>query len=91
MASTEHFGGEVRVMLTDGRVLTAKVDRPLGRGPEHPLPVELLEAKFLNCASRALPMDAAERLLSMLRGLDGVADMRRLTDAMVPQAALAAD
>ena len=31
MASTEHFGAEVRVTLTDGRVLTAKVDRPLGR------------------------------------------------------------
>ena len=79
MASTEHFGAEVRVTLTDGRVLTAKVARPLGRGPENPLPMELLEAKFLNCAARALPMDAAERLLAMLRGLDAVADMRGVT------------
>ena len=91
MASTEHFGAEVKVTLTDGRVLTATVARPLGRGPGNPLPVELLEAKFLNCATRALPMDAAERLLSVLRTLDGVADMRDATTAMLPQAALAAD
>jgi hypothetical protein len=91
MASTEHFGAEVRVTLTDGRVLSAKVARPLGRTAENPLPVELLEAKFLNCAARALPMDAAERLLAMLRTLDAVADIGELTAAMVPAAALAAD
>jgi 2-methylcitrate dehydratase PrpD len=91
MASTEHFGAEVKAALTDGRVLTAKVARPLGRGPENPLPVELLEAKFLNCAARALPMDAAERLLVLLRGLDSASDIRGVTSAMTPQAALAAD
>jgi 2-methylcitrate dehydratase PrpD len=91
MTTTEHFGAEVRVALTDGRVLTAKVARPLGRGPENPLPVELLEAKFLNCATRALPMDAAERLLAMLRELEDVADLRAVTSAMLPATALAAD
>ena len=91
MASTEHFGAEVRVTLTDGRVLAAKVARPLGRGPENPLPMELLEAKFLNCATRALPMGTAERLLVTLRGVGAVADMRGVMDAMVPAAALAAD
>ena len=91
MASTEHFGAEVRVTLTDGRVLSAQVARPLGRGPTNPLPMELLEVKFLNCATRALPMDGAERLLAVLRGVDTLADVRRVTDAMVPAAALAAD
>jgi 2-methylcitrate dehydratase PrpD len=91
MTTTEHFGAEVRTTLTDGRVLTAKVARPLGRGPENPLPVELLEAKFLNCATRALPMDAAEALLAKLRGVDTIVDMRRVTDAMMPATALAAD
>ena len=46
MTTTEHFGAEVRATLTDERVLNAKVARPLGRGPENPLPVELLEAKL---------------------------------------------
>jgi len=91
MASSEHFGAEVRVTLTDGRVLTAKVARPLGRGPENPLPSELLEAKFLNCAARALPMEQAKRLLITLRGLDVVTDMREVMQAMCLTAALAAD
>ena len=91
MASTEHFGAEVRVTLKDGRVLTAKVARPLGRGPENPLPMELLEAKFLNCATRALPKEAAETLLATLRSLDEVEDVRGVMEAMVPATALAAD
>ncbi len=77
--------------LTDGRVLSAKVARPLGRGPTNPLPMELLEAKFLNCATRALPMDAAERLLAVLRDVDTVANVRDVMQAMVPANALAAD
>ena len=61
------------------------------RGPEIPLPAELLEAKFLNCAARVLPMEQAESLLGALRELDALSDMRRVTDAMRPSAALAAD
>jgi 2-methylcitrate dehydratase PrpD len=91
MASSDHFGGEVRVTLTDGRALSAKVARPLGRGPENPLPIELLEAKFLNCAARVLPMEQAEKLLALLREVDAQGDMRSVTDAMVPATALAAD
>ncbi|MEJ0016055.1 MAG: MmgE/PrpD family protein [Acetobacteraceae bacterium] len=91
MATTEHFGAEVRVALTDGRVVVAKVARPLGRGPENPLPEPLLEAKFLNCATRALPMAAAEQLLALLWKLDTVGDLREVTQAMLPATALAAD
>jgi len=89
--AAEHFGAELRVTLSDGRVLSAQVARPLGRGPTHPLPAPLAEAKYLDCATRALPLPAAERLLAMLRTLDEVPDMRWLTDAMAPAAALAAD
>jgi 2-methylcitrate dehydratase PrpD len=91
MASTEHFGAELRVTLTDGRVLTATVARPLGRGPENPLPARLLEAKFLNCASRALPMAASEKLLAALRELDSAPDVRAIVSAMQPPTALAAE
>jgi len=38
-----------------------------------------------------LPMNAAERLLAMLRRLDGVKDIRAVTSAMLPATALAAD
>jgi 2-methylcitrate dehydratase PrpD len=91
MASSEHFGAEVRVTLTDGRALTAKVARPLGRGPENPLPTELLEAKFLNCAARALPLEQAARLLEVLREVDALGDMSSVAGAMIPPTALAAD
>jgi hypothetical protein len=72
-------------------VLARKVSRPLGRGPENPLPEALLEAKFLNCAQRSLSAGAARRLLSLLRGIDGVARIRTVTDALVASAALAAE
>jgi 2-methylcitrate dehydratase PrpD len=91
MDTFEHFGAEVRVTMTDGRVLTQKVSRPLGRGPENPLPVELLEAKFLNCAQRTLPAGAARGLLTLLRGLETVADLGSIAGAMLPPAALAAE
>ena len=91
MDTTDHFGAEVRITLTDGRVLKQIVARPLGRGPEHPLPEELLEAKFLDCAERALPAGAARALLTTLRGLDGVTHLRSVTDAMQPAIALAAE
>lgn len=78
MASTDHFGGEVRVHLKDGRQVSAKVDRPLGRGPEKPLPLPMLDAKFTNCAARALTTDAAARLLALLWRLDEIDDMAEM-------------
>jgi 2-methylcitrate dehydratase PrpD len=91
MDSSEHFGAEVRVTLTDGSVLAQKVRQAVGRGSADPLPVALLEAKFLDCASRVLPAGSARGLLTMLRGLEGVANLGSVTQAMVPPAALAAD
>lgn len=86
MDTTEHFGAEVRITLTDGRVVTQTVARPLGRGPENPLPLELLEAKFLSCARRVLPHDSAADLLAMLHVLDEIAGLGQVTKAMSPHA-----
>ena len=91
MGSSEHFGAEVRVTLTDGRVLSQRVGSAIGRGTNNPLPVELLEAKFVDCASRVLPAGAARGLLTMLRGLESVRRMSDLTGAMVPPKAMAAE
>jgi hypothetical protein len=89
--SSEHFGAEVRVTLTDGRLLTQRVGSAIGRGSNDPLPAELLEAKFLDCASRVLPAGAAHRLLAMLRGLERVPHISDLTAAMLPPEAMAAE
>jgi hypothetical protein len=58
--------------------LSAKVDRPLGRGPEKPLPRPRLEAKFLDCAGRALEPAAAKRALHTIDRFDELADVGEL-------------
>jgi 2-methylcitrate dehydratase PrpD len=69
----QRFTGHVRVELADGRVLEDTQDAPRG-GPEHPLAVEELEAKFRANAARALPRAQvdllADRLLSIERAED---------------------
>jgi 2-methylcitrate dehydratase PrpD len=84
MASTDHFGGEVRITLKDGSVMTRRVDQPVGRDADHPLPQDLLEAKFLDCATRALAPDTARHLLTLLRRLDDMPRIIHLTAAMLP-------
>ena len=91
MNTSEHFGATVQVTLTDGRVLSQTVRRAVGRGSDDPLPTELVEAKFIDCATRVLPPGTARGLLTLLRGLDGVADINSVTQAMQPQTALAAE
>ena len=82
MDNLEHFGAEVRVTLKDGTTLTQKVHRPLGRGPENPLPTALLEAKFSNCAERSLSANQVPVLLERLWTLDEAASVRELTGLM---------
>jgi 2-methylcitrate dehydratase PrpD len=91
MDLSEHFGADVQVTLTDGRVLRKSVPRPLGRGPSIPLPPELLRGKFIDCARRALPAEAADRLHGMLDALERVTQIRLLTEATIPRTALAAE
>ncbi len=84
MASTDHFGGEVRIALKDGRTLSRRVSQPIGRDSDHPLPQDLLEAKFINCAMRALSPAAAQGLLALLRHIDQIARIRQIIAAMRP-------
>ena len=90
MPLSEHFGADVQVTLTDGRVLTRTVPRPLGRGPEVPLPAESLAGKFIDCARRALTAAEASRLHEMLSRLETVNQMRTLTEATIPDQSRAA-
>jgi 2-methylcitrate dehydratase PrpD len=75
MASTEHFGSEIRLHLKDGRVITGTTDRPLGRGPTKPLPIPRLEAKFIDCAVQALDEDSARRTLETIWNFDTLNDL----------------
>ena len=86
MDLSEHFGADVQVTLTDGRVLTKSVPRPLGRGPSIPLPPDLLRGKFIDCARRALPDDDAGRLHRMLDRLETIGQISTLTESTIPRA-----
>ena len=50
-----------------------------------PLPSDLLEMKFINCAQRTLPAGSSHALLATLRGIEGINNIRGLTNAMAPQ------
>ena len=53
-----------------------------------PFTAALLEAKFLDCASRALTADAARALLTTLRSLEEAATIDSVTATMVPSSNL---
>ena len=55
MASTEHFGSEIRLHLKDGRVVSGTTDRPLGRGPTKPLPIRAWRASSSTAPARPSP------------------------------------
>ncbi len=90
MDPSEHFGADISVTLTGGRVLTRSVARPLGRGPTMPLPADLLRGKFIDCARRALNPRQADRLYGLLDRLETAPDMAAITRETVPRAALPA-
>ncbi len=70
----QRFTGHVRVELADGRVLEETQDAPRG-GPEHPLGLEELRAKFRANAARALPAAQVDLLLERLLAIDGAGDV----------------
>lgn len=74
-----HFGAEVKIALRGGRVLSAKVDQPLGRTSDNPLPAGLLKEKFENCAARALSRERTASVYSSIQGLENLQDVRELT------------
>jgi 2-methylcitrate dehydratase PrpD len=76
--------------LTQARVtVTLKNGRTLGKGangargyPSQPASDEELGQKFLTCARRTLPDDAAIRALEMVRRLESVENVRTVTEAL---------
>jgi 2-methylcitrate dehydratase PrpD len=80
---SNHFGGAVRVTLTDGRVLTAQVEQPLGRTSANPLPAALLHAKFNLCAATVLRAEAIDAIAAQIDALPTLPDVRALTGSLL--------
>ncbi len=78
-SSENHFGGEVRVHLHSGLVLKAKVQAPLGRTSDNPLPADRLKKKFELCANGIISIDMAKQACDMIENLEAIDDMRLLT------------
>jgi 2-methylcitrate dehydratase PrpD len=79
-----HFGAEVKVTTTDGRVVAGKIDEALGRTSANALPMARLREKFANCIGRVLPAARAQPLADMIERLDTLADMRALSAQLAP-------
>ena len=83
------FGAEVKITLKNGRSVSAKVDRPLGRTSGNPIASEQMQAKFLDCARRMLAPDAAIAAYRMMDAFEEVGAVRNLTsllEATLPKA-----
>ena len=80
--STDHFGAEVTIYTRDGRRLSRSVDRPLGRTSANPLPRELLEAKFLDCAGRAVRANTARDALHLCWAVEQLPRIDAITDLL---------
>jgi 2-methylcitrate dehydratase PrpD len=79
-APDNNNGAVVEVTLTDGNVLSAKVERALGRTAQNPMPLDRLQAKFENCAARVLNPKAVS---AALRAIDGIEDLASIRDFTV--------
>jgi 2-methylcitrate dehydratase PrpD len=73
----------VELELTDGRVLTKRLEGSLGN-LKRPLTDEQLDAKFRDQASLVLGEDAVEHALALCRRADELDDVAELIDATVP-------
>jgi 2-methylcitrate dehydratase PrpD len=74
-----HFGAEVRITLTDGRVVSKKVDQPYGRTSANPLPAERMKAKFDGCVRGIIHDANVAPLYDTIQAFEKLADVRALT------------
>jgi hypothetical protein len=82
METTEHFYADIRVTMADGRVFDAHIDRPLGRGRDHPLPPGALEAKFIGCATQVVDEPTAQMMSAAILDLGALASIRAIGEMM---------
>lgn len=76
------YGAELVLTLTDGSELRHAVAAPLGRGPETPLPQDILRAKFVDCTRRSLTDEGVHQVFAMLMTLDTLPRATDLTAAI---------
>ena len=83
-APDDPFDAEIKITLTNGRTHSAKVDRPLGRASDDPIPAAQLRAKFENCAQRVLTPQAAAAAARTIEAFENLESMRSFTALLEP-------
>jgi 2-methylcitrate dehydratase len=74
-------GASVEIVLADGQSLRETVEVPEGDA-ERPLSRSSLERKFLNFAAPVVGKAGADRVISLVDGLENLSDVRELTRAL---------
>ena len=70
------FAAEVKITFKNGRSVSARVMRPLGRTAANPIPPALLKAKFEDCAATVLPSQQVMAVSKALDQFEQVASVR---------------
>lgn len=69
----------LKITLNDGRVISGRADFAKG-SPTNPMSYDEVAEKFLGCAAFAdWPTSKARQVIELVRGLEGVSDIRTLT------------
>ena len=76
---SDRFDAVVKVTLANGQVLEAKVDAPLGRTVQEPIPAEALNAKFRDCAARVLDARTADAVCQKIWAVEKLGAVQDLT------------
>jgi 2-methylcitrate dehydratase PrpD len=76
---------QIRVIMKDGRTLSASTDFPTGHYVKSPIAVDEIKAKFRNnvAYSGTVSTKKAERALSIIEKLEELGDIRELTQLLV--------
>ena len=70
------FAAEVKITFKDGRSVSSRVLRPLGRTSANPIPPEQLTAKFEDCARCVLPASQVVKLSQALDRFETITSVR---------------
>ena len=80
--SAEQFGAEIIVTLTDGRIVSRRVNSLVGRGGEDPLSLEELWEKFSDCSGRVLPKHTVAEVFESLSSLEKIDNIQTITQLL---------
>ncbi len=81
------FAAEVKVTLKNGKSVSARVEKPLGRTAKNPIPPAQLRAKFEDCAAHVLAPHQVAAVARALDNFESITSIREFTRLLEVQTA----